>query len=116
MTKKEAKEISLEVWRYLAEHGEIKSKFDLPAAMFEKIKNFTGRCPLCELVNPDGDYEHSQNCSGCPLDDDNCINDNSLYHQWARPSKDKRGDELRAKAARGIVREIGAWEPEENNA
>ena len=120
MTKKEAKEISLEVWRYLAEHGEIKSKFDLPVAMFEKIKNFNGGCPLCELFNPDdgydGDYEDSQNCSGCPLDDDNCINGNSLYHQWTHSPNGKRGDEQREKAAREIARKIKAWEPEENNA
>ena len=117
MTKKEAKELSLEVWRYLAEHGEIKSKFDLPVAMFEKIKNFTGRCALCELFDTDGDYdgdyEDSQNCSGCPLGDNNCIKDNSLYHQWNCSPNGKRGDERRAEAARGIVRKIGAWEIDE---
>ena len=110
MTKEEAKEISLEKWRYLAEHGEIKSKLDLPAAMFEKIKNFMGWCPLCELFNPDGDYDDGHNCSGCPLDDDNCINNGSLFKQWENLPRGESGNEQRAKAAAEIARKIKAWE------
>jgi hypothetical protein len=39
MTEKMAKELSLEVWRYLAEHPEIFSKHELPSRLWGKIKN-----------------------------------------------------------------------------
>jgi hypothetical protein len=57
MTKQEAKELSLEVWRYLAEHPEIQMKRYLPDEIWDKIKDMACACPLCE-VNP---------CHKCPL-------------------------------------------------
>jgi hypothetical protein len=36
MTKQETKELTLEVWRYLAEHPEIGTKNDLPKKEYKK--------------------------------------------------------------------------------
>jgi hypothetical protein len=49
MTKKEAKELSLKVWRYLAEHPETARKRDLPGELYGAIRNLSCACPLCEL-------------------------------------------------------------------
>ena len=95
MTKAEAKELSLEVWRYLAEHPETEKKRDLPADIIYKIKKFFVWCPLCELFNNGED-----NCSGCPLDDDNCKNKGSLYELWDFSPYGEEGNKRRAKAAR----------------
>jgi len=60
MTKQEAKELSLEVWRYLAEHPEISSKANLPEPLFDKIKVMMNQCPLCEL--PPKEFCKGQKC------------------------------------------------------
>jgi hypothetical protein len=50
MTYKEAKGLSLEVWRNLEEHPEIDRKYDLPNRLYARIKIRDCRCPLCELL------------------------------------------------------------------
>ena len=106
MTEEEAKEISLEVWRYLAEHPEIKYKRNLPKELVDKIEEFSCWCPLCELFCA---YDY---CPGCPLDDANCKNDNSLFDLWEHSPYGEEGRAQRAKAAAEIARKIKAWEPE----
>jgi len=49
MTKQEAKELLLGVWRYLAEHPEVRHKQELPENLYDKIKDLAARCPLCEV-------------------------------------------------------------------
>jgi hypothetical protein len=110
MTQKEAKEISLEVWRYLAKHPECFSKDVLPDELWEKIHDLTSECPLCELFYID-DF-----CPGCPLDTagENCL-DRSAYQRWAESALDDT--ETRRKTATRIVKIISAWKPkEESNA
>jgi hypothetical protein len=104
MTYKYAKKLSLEVWRYLAEHPEIKAKRLLPAALFSKIVNLYCECPLCEVFR-DRCYE------GCPLYPANytCIAPGEPYYRWLN-AKRKAG---RKKAAEKIVRLIEAWKGEE---
>jgi hypothetical protein len=81
MTRHEAKELSLEVWRYLAEHPEINKKHDLPPHLFEKISDLFNQCPLCDYF-----YTHrliifyGLDCSKCPLDD--CTKDGSTWGKW----------------------------------
>jgi hypothetical protein len=94
MTKQEAKELSLEVWRYLAEHPEIRRKENLPDGIYNKIRDLEFECPLCEVL---------RYCALCPLAD--C----APYERWV----DKRDTKVRQGAAREIVRLIEAWEPEE---
>jgi hypothetical protein len=105
LTKKEAKELSLEVWRYLREHPEISSKFKLPRAILDKVVGFPFLCPLCALFSE----FFSEFCPGCPLDIKNCHIDDSPYDRWSLTTK--RGP--RREAAAEIVSVIEAWEPEE---
>ena len=97
MTKQDAKDLSLEVWRYLAEHPEIRNKSDLPDGIYNKIWDLECECPLCEVLD----------CDLCPLI--SCIGLNSPFDRWnyAMNNKSREG------AAREIVRRIEAWEPEE---
>ena len=96
MTKLEAKELSLEVWRYLAEHSV--SKFYLPDSIYNKIKDLDNHCPLCELF-----YNCDCICPDCPLQ--RC-GEGSLYDHWIN------SDERKINAQK-IVEVIEAWEPEE---
>jgi hypothetical protein len=50
MTKKEGKELSLEVWRYFEEHPEIKSNKQLPYYLYRKAKGLLAESPLCEVI------------------------------------------------------------------
>jgi hypothetical protein len=104
MTKQEAKEVSLEVWRYLAEHPEIHSKADLPQELFEKIEPLKYECSLCELFKSD--------CRGCPLceADEACTEYYSAFCRW---DSNSAGDMTRKEAALRIVEIVSAWEPEE---
>jgi len=98
MTPKEAKELSLEVWRYLAGHPEIEGKKELPKKLWGKIKNLQNECPLCEI--------YVFRCGYCPLD--RCCSGSKLYTYWYRATK----QEQRQAAAQKIVNAIEAWEPE----
>lgn len=49
MTRKQAKEITLEVWEYSRDHPEIECKSDLPDEIRDKIYFLRCECPLCEL-------------------------------------------------------------------
>ena len=99
MTQREAKEISLEVWRYLAAHPEIDRKKNLPNEIISKIKHCYNKCPLCDL------FYYDFVCPDCPLE--TCY-DGSLYDDWLWGSEAQR-----AIAALKIVEKIEAWEPEE---
>jgi hypothetical protein len=51
MTQKEAKELTLELWRYLAEHPECYVKSMVPQDIYDKVKTLDSECPLCEVFN-----------------------------------------------------------------
>ena len=95
-TPQEAKELSLEVWRYLAEHPDMNSKYQLPTDLFLKIANMECCCPLCELF---------RECFACPLE--SCGTD-SLYDDWNQSDDEAE----RQAAAQKIVEAIEAWEIE----
>jgi len=99
MTKQEAKELSLEIWRYLAEHPEIKRKDGLPEHLFMKIVFMQGNCPLCFVLRGD--------CKKCPLK--SCAGNYTLYRKWERSTTEQG----RQAAAQRIAAIIEAWEPEE---
>jgi len=107
MTDKEAKELTLEMWRYLRDHPKIKSKKDLPTELWEKVRDLSFFCPLCELYNKECDY--TVRCSGCPLDYvwNNCNQRGSAYEAWicAEFNEDSR----RHEAAREIVNIVRKW-------
>jgi hypothetical protein len=107
MTKQEAKELSLEVWRYLADHPEVETKSNLPDEIFYRIKNLLHLCPLCGLF-----FDPSSYCPGCPLSGKNyyCDSYGKTYFRWLYQfgwSKSAKGK--RVKAAREIVSLIEVW-------
>jgi len=103
MTPKKAKELSLEVWRYLAEHPEIREKRNLPQEIYKKIEGLLCSCPLCELL-----YGCRAVCPKCPL---GRCNENSYFYIWANTYSYE--NKARQSAAQKIVAAIEAWEPEE---
>lgn len=108
MTRMEAKELSLEVWRYLAEHPEIRRKEGLPVALYKKVVGLAGRCPLCELF-----WSFNDICEGCPLDAPglHCGGKGVAYDRWVSAETAA----ARKKAAKKIVRLIEVWEIEEGS-
>ena len=86
MTNPEAKELTIEVWTYLAEHSEVASKTKLPDELFSKIKDLKGYCPLCELFyrNELITDNISDKCTGCPLNTKltNCFVSCSPFMKW----------------------------------
>ena len=101
MTAIKAKEISLEVWRYLVRHPEIDNKRELPLILLDKIRHEKALCPLCTLF-----AKGSARCPGCPL---RYCYDGSAFSVWVN-SRTKR---KRRAAALKIVRRLEAWEPGE---
>jgi len=109
MKAKEAKEITLEVWKYLAEHPEIKDKRGLPKNIWKKIKGMMYYCPLCEI------YVKGR-CSGCPLyeKDNGCFEEESYYYRWRKAGKEEK--EERKEAAERIVEKLEEWKVKEKAA
>ncbi len=101
MTKRQAKKLTLEVWRYLAEHGEISLKIKLPPKILNKISGMNAMCPLCEYFF---EIERTLCRGGCPLNE-KCIGRNGLYQKWV----DAVDEKTRAAAALAIVRKVEAW-------
>ena len=113
MTKKEAKSLTIEVWQYLADHPEIKSKLDLPKELYEKIRPLLSRCPLCEWVfrKNKGLMIIPMICKkvGCPLAlaKHNCNYDpENYYNQWEQWDSTPQ---QRKEAAQGIVNIVKEW-------
>jgi hypothetical protein len=106
MTQKEAKELSLELWTYLAAHPECYAKNQVPKELYSKIAVLAGSCPLCEVF--DGCF-----CIGCPLKIAGCRCDyeDSPWSEWICSRIKETGK--RKQAAERIVQIISAWEPEE---
>ena len=103
MTKLVAKRLALKLWRYLRDHPEVRSKYDVPV-IGRRVFELRGGCPLCEVYNTD----KGSTCSdGCPLWGDNkgCMDDNAPYNRW----RNAFTEEDRAKAAGDLVKQIEAW-------
>ena len=112
MTAQKAKKLSLEVWRYLAAHPEIKTKTGLPDNIFSKIEGCHQWCPLCDLFNYSDGFHIKENCDEkCPLNlpVGDCYCPKSFFQKWFTAKSDK----TRKKYAQKIVAAIEAWEIEE---
>ena len=106
LTVQIAKKETLEIWRYLAAHGELPSKDFLPVKMFKKIVHYKCRCPLCALYM-------SMGCAECPLLIRNaageprpCFSSGHPFAKWSHADT----DDERATAAGEIVKLLEAWE------
>lgn len=99
ITKKRAKKLSLEVWGYLKDHPEIKSKHYLPNKLISKIKNMESWCPLCQYCE-----EQDLPCKDfCPL----CFHGSCYYYfKWDEALSNKS----RQKWATKIYDSINDWE------
>jgi hypothetical protein len=116
MTQKEAKDLTLELWGYIAEHPEERYKQRILARLDWQTEDLLNDCPLCELFY-DGTQE-SIRCPGCPLEGAgaSCLRSDSPYEAW-RTARRRAYDALdvcRA-AARRIVEIVSAWEPKEKS-
>jgi hypothetical protein len=120
MTHREAKELCLELWRYLEEHPEVQWKHHVPPELWKKILYLDCECPLCELFSSENSFceadegdEDFDGCEGCPLFEagEECLRDRSAYKEWSHSLSSDC--ETRKKAAHRIVEIVSAWEPEE---
>jgi hypothetical protein len=112
MTQKEAKELTLEMWRYLADNPDFLTKSSLPLYTYARIRGLRNRCPLCELF-VGGDEKRP--CAFCPLflaEGLDCTEEGSAYNRWVYAETEAE----RGKAAERIVEIVSAWEPEEETA
>jgi hypothetical protein len=113
ITQNEAKELTLELWRYLAEHPEEHDKQRILERLDRRAARFRNSCPLCALF-----YDSSRDtiqCLGCPLEDAgaSCLRLNSPYSAWRCAPAEHMA--ARVAAAERIVEIVSAWEPEEKS-
>jgi hypothetical protein len=119
LTRKKAKEVSIEVWQYLYDHPEIEYKDDLPKNIYEKISISDTECLLCDLYNDLHndimllhndimilDYITSSNCKGCPLQCCEYPLDKGIYSKWRLAETSK----TRKKYAGIILEKIKNWD------
>jgi hypothetical protein len=106
MTQKEAKELSLELWTYLAEHPECYARDRVPDELYSKVKMIEGFCPLCAVFD-------NCFCTGCPLKIARCkcIGEDSPWSEWVNSSI--KETDRRKQAAERIVQIVSAWDPED---
>ena len=100
LTKKKAKKICLEVWKWLRDNPDIGDKADLPEKIYSKISGLDCYCPLCVLYRlPD--------CNQCFLKKvrsgvGNC----DYFYKWNNAKTSK----TRKKYAGIIVEKVKAWQ------
>jgi len=106
MIKREAKELSLEIWRFFAENPLIQSKRGLPESLFKKIEHMKNMCPLCGLLrNRESKPECKYECRAmCPL---GSCGAGSAYHRWYYAAEFYKREE----AAQDIAEVLEAWRP-----
>ena len=102
MTKIEAKEISLEMWRYLRDHPECENKTQVPKGILDKLHD-AYQCALCEVFPKcEVHYYLEDNETNCPLY--NCLD--GPYLEWVTC----HSPEKRKIYAGEVVKIIEAWE------
>lgn len=98
---KEAKKLSLDVWRYLKDHPGLREKSELPRHIYNQVRDCKCECPLCSLFQ-----KAPRPCYGCPLR--SCTIVGSPYDRWA--SAEEADDETRREAATEIYNTIREWD------
>ena len=122
----EAREKTLRLWRWLAEHP-LSSKKDAPSFFPDNLTMEKGYCSLCTLFN-----NNMLECKGCPLADagKGCVEwypdpyspasgllsrgaPTSPYERWASvdPVSEKESQAIRKSAAQEIVTLVEEWKP-----
>ncbi len=103
LTRKEALELTIVLWTWLAENPECE-KDEYPD--FDEFAKLEGECALCEKYWKAGEdtLDGAISCEGCPLDEadnNNCYNNGSDFDLWCKSEY----PEVRAEFAWGIVDE-----------
>ncbi len=62
LSRKEAKDLSLKLWRELAKTGDKKES----SKVFNEVEKMENHCPLCEIYNIEYG-KHDKKCKNCPL-------------------------------------------------
>lgn len=117
MEKKEAKERSLRLWTWLADHPG-KGKKDYPLYE-EEVKGLAARCSLCDYFIKHDDHTEESVCRLCPLHVLPGGTCGTTYNKWSegvlypscRVSWFKKW--MSQRAARWIRDAIAGWEVEE---
>jgi len=99
---KQAKQLTLDLWLWLAETGE--NKCEWPKYDETGLDDMEGLCPLCQ-------YFETICFDGCPLRDGVtvCGDDESLFMQWDKAEYES--DERKA-LAKQIADKVAAWNTE----
>jgi hypothetical protein len=110
MTQKEAQELCLEMWGYLAANPVVRFKRDVPLGLWEKVEGLINNCPLCEVFGS----SRINTCVHCPLMLAKlpCDDPKSPYALWLGSLEDR--PDQREWAANKLVRIVREWEPEED--
>ena len=98
---KEAKKLSLDVWRYLKDHPGLREKSELPRDIYNQVRGCRCECPLCSLFQ-----KGLWPCYGCPLR--SCTIVGSPFDRWA--NAEEYDDETRREAATEIYNTIREWD------
>jgi hypothetical protein len=108
MTRQGAKDITVEVWDYLAEHPELRRKSDLPPRLWDQICGLANRCALCEVFG--------SVCEGCPLASagERCFVEGTAWERWFYSFPGAA--DVREAAARRIVELTQAWDAREDRS
>jgi hypothetical protein len=110
VNQKEAKELTLELWDYLANNPKVSSKKGVPEHLWKKIANLPFQCPLCDVFYWEESPSEEGCCTRCPISlaGQQCFNKESVYARWF-----VAGDNYaeRQVAAKAILLIVDAWEP-----
>jgi hypothetical protein len=110
VTRKKAKKLCLDLWRYLENSPSVYRKLDVPRKLWDKIRELNAECPLCEMF-----CEGHHRCRCCPLSraGDKCFDRSSAFARWNSSGIDDYY--ARRDAARRIVLIVEAWDPDQED-
>ena len=106
LTRKRARELSIEKWEWLYDHPSKIDFYDLPEELQIKLWDFSAKCPLCELYVNSSSYGKCKN--KCPFVQAKqiCSAEGSHYSIWLVPSTSSK---TRKKYAGLILQIIKDW-------
>lgn len=111
ISAEEAKEWSIKVWEYLAEHPDVADKGEIPFEIWTVVENMLNRCPLCEWRNSMRYFKRGINfCENCPLAaaKERCTSRASAWGLWM----DALSNTARETSAKRILEIVTEWDTE----
>ena len=110
LTKQEAKDLTIKVWKELSEDGNLREKDMISPELYKEIEYFNWECPLCELFNEERenpDKEWNGCCNDCPLKiaGEQCNSGGDIYTLWSNVNCPAEKRERHAQDLLNIVEE-----------